>query len=242
MKTPLFNRLDSDKSFQGQLWPFFLPYALYVSIGSLPDAWMRPETNQLIKLLVVGSVMVFYSRRYQPGRFSGRDLGISLPGALVALLLWVAPLLLISGAKAPVEGGGAAQWSAVYVVLRGINSVLLVAVFEELFLRVYLTQWVYQASRRNDQKNRLDAFLDTWSQKPMALPRLPLNRISVTATTILFAAGHGMQEWVSAIFYFLWTSYLYHKTQSLWVCILVHALTNLGVLLLVRFGGMTFLW
>ena len=49
-------------------------------------------------------------------------------------------------------------------------------------------------------------------------------------------------EYLSAVLYFLFTTWLYKKTGSLWVCILIHSLTNLVIAMMVRYAGMAWLW
>ncbi len=51
-----------------------------------------------------------------------------------------------------------------------------------------------------------------------------------------------IHEYLSAVLYFLFTTWIFKKTGSLWVCILIHGLTNLGIAFLVRYGGMEWLW
>jgi membrane protease YdiL (CAAX protease family) len=120
--------------------------------------------------------------------------------------------------------------------------VVLVALFEELFTRVYLLGWFHQAGLQRREKGVVDAVLDTLDQPPQNFGRLPLSAFSVILATLVFAGGHQPQEYLSAVLYFALTSWLYHRTGSLWACILVHGLTNLAIALLSRYGGMGFLW
>ena len=74
------------------------------------------------------------------------------------------------------------------------------------------------------------------------LDRAPLSPFSAIGTALVFAAGHLPVEYLSAVLYFLFTTWLYHKSGSLWVCIIIHGLTNLALAMLARFGGMGWLW
>jgi membrane protease YdiL (CAAX protease family) len=120
--------------------------------------------------------------------------------------------------------------------------VVLVALFEELFTRVYLLGWFYQAGLQRREKGAVDALLSALDQTPQHFGRLPVSAFSVILATLVFAGGHQPHEYLSAVLYFILTTWLYHRTGSLWACILVHGLTNLVIALLARYGGMGFLW
>jgi membrane protease YdiL (CAAX protease family) len=129
-----------------------------------------------------------------------------------------------------------------YFFLRLVNSVVLVAIFEELFMRVYVMGWLHQAGAQRQEKGLVGAVLDTLEQYPAPMSTLPLSTFAVVGTTLVFAAGHQAYEYPSAILYFLFTTWLYQKSGSLWVCILIHGLTNLAIALMVRYAGMAWLW
>ena len=126
--------------------------------------------------------------------------------------------------------------------MRLTNSVLLVPIFEELFVRVYMMGWLHQAGELRKEKGVVGAILETFDQQPTAVSGLPLSFFSVIGATIIFAAGHQVVEYPSAVGYFLLTTWLYKRSGSLWVCIVIHALTNLSIGLLVEYGGMAWLW
>ena len=138
--------------------------------------------------------------------------------------------------------GDQAGFSSVYFWLRLVNSVVLVAIFEELFMRVYVMGWLFQAGSQRREKGLVGAILDTLEQHPVAMPVLPLSIFSVVGTTLVFAAGHQTHEYLSAVLYFVFTTWLYKKTGNLWACILVHGLTNLAIALMVRYAGLAWLW
>jgi membrane protease YdiL (CAAX protease family) len=102
--------------------------------------------------------------------------------------------------------------------------------------------WLHQAGGRRREKGVAGAILDTLDEHPEPIRRLPLSTFSVVGATIVFAGGHHAVEYLSAGLYFLFTTWLYQKSGSLWVCILVHGLTNLAIGLMVRYGGMGWLW
>ena len=207
-----------------------------MTIGAIPDTILTPEIKQIAKLIAVSVTMAWFFKWYRFEKLECKLVGISVIAAPVALLLWIGPLYYIKGP------GGGDDFSSAYIVLRTINSMFLVAVFEELFVRVYLMQWFYQAGFQIKAKGFIGSILHTFGQRPTSLISLPLSYFSVMSVTVLFAAGHTIKEWVSAILYFSFTNYVYRKTGSIWVCILTHGIVNFAIALMVRFGGMSFLW
>lgn len=229
--------LPTEKTFLQSYIPYFGPYAIYVAIGAIPDTFLSLELKQIVKLIAVSIAMAWFFKQYRFGKLESKHIGISIIAAPIAILLWVVPLYYTKG-----QGGAGDGFSITYFILRMINAALLVAVFEELFLRVYLMQYFYHAGNQIKEKGLIISILDTFDQKPGSLTRLPLSYFSVIMVTILFTIGHTSKEWIPAILYFSFTNYLYKKTGSIWVCILIHGISNLTIALLVRFGGMVFLW
>jgi len=160
-----------------------------------------------------------------------------MAAAPMALLLWVMPLYFFQGPEQTQN-----SFSPLYVTIRTLNSTFLVAIFEELFIRVYLLQLFFQAGRQLKAKGFVDAIFSTFEQHPRRLEALPISLFSVTLATVAFTVGHTLVQWPSAILYFLFTTYVYWKSNSIWVCILMHGMANLAIALLVGFGGMGFLW
>lgn len=191
----------------------------------------------MIKLIAVSISMTFFMKWYRFGNLKWKNVGASLFASPVALILWVLPLMYIKG-----QSDGENSYSAAYFVLRTINSTFLVAIFEELLIRVYLMEWFYQAGIQVKEKGWLNSVLDTFDRKPTELPIVPLSKFSLLLVTALFTVGHTTSEWVSSVLYFSFTNFLYKKTGSMWVCIFIHGITNLSIALLVKFGGMSYLW
>jgi len=234
----------SDRTFAQQALPYFAPYVLYVALSSLlPAAW-NPAWGQAAKCCAVSLALVYFRRSYRPGRLHVRHAWAAAALTPAALLLWVAPVYALRAAgMGGGMTGGAAPGTAAYFTLRLINSVVLVALFEELLMRVFLLEWTRQAdASRRPGRTLFDALLWAWDARPGQQPERPLGAVSVLLTTLFFAAGHAPVEYPSAILYFLLTTWLYAKTGSLWACILVHALTNFAIAGLVRYAGLSFLW
>ena len=169
---------------------------------------------------------------------------IALLALPVVLLCWVGPFYLLTAAGfTDVTGAGdPGVFSPLYFFLRLVNSVVLVAVFEELFMRVYVMGWLHQAGAQRRERGLVGSILDTLEQYPEPMSTLPLSTFAVVGTTLVFTAGYQAYEYPSAILYFLFTTWLYQKSGSLWVCILIHGLTNLSIALMAKYAGMAWLW
>jgi hypothetical protein len=220
------------------------PYFVFVAIASIPATWLPVGAGQLAKGLLTAGVLIYFRRSYRLGPITPGTLLAVVLCLPCALLVWIGPLYLLAalGLVDLAAMAGEASFAGGYFWLRIFNSVVLVALFEELFTRVYLLGWFYQAGLQRREKGGVDAVLDTLDQPPQHFGRLPVSAFSVILATLVFAGGHQPHEYLSAVLYFSVTTWLYHRTGSLWACILVHGLTNLVIALLARYGGMGFLW
>lgn len=205
---------------------------------------MAAQWGQVIKLVLSGGLLFLFRKHYRLGDLKLGHVGIALAAFPVALLCWIGPLYMmsVSGIAAVAGTGRDSVFSHSYYYLRLFNSVFLVAIFEELFVRVYVMGWLHQAELQRNGRSVSSAILDTLDQHPLSLSSLPLSAFSVVGATIVFAAGHQPHEYLSAVLYFLFTTWIYHNTRSLWVCILIHGLSNLAIGLLARHAGMGWLW
>ncbi|PIE68115.1 MAG: hypothetical protein CSA23_00640 [Deltaproteobacteria bacterium] len=236
--------LPENKSFYDLLWPYLTPYLVFVAISSIPETLLPAEFGQILKLVTTAAALFYFRRTYRFGPLTSRHALISLLALPMALACWIGPfyLLTASGIADVVSSGTGDPFSPLVFYLGVVNSVILVAVFEEMFIRVYILGWLHQAGENRQDKGMLNALLDTLDELPKPLRRLPLSTFSIVGATIVFAGGHHAYEYLSAVAYFLFTTWLYKKSGSLWVCIIIHGLTNLGIALLARYAGMGWLW
>ena len=199
---------------------------------------------QALKLTATGIAILYCRKIFRFGKLKPIHALIALSALPAAMLSWMGPFYLLSAVGwidfASLSSPQA--YTALYVFMRLANSVVLVAVFEELFIRVYIMGWFYQAGLQKQEKGLVGSLLDVLDQRPTPASGLPLSLFSVAGAAIVFAAGHHSYEYLSAVLYFLFTTWLYKKSSSLWVCIIIHALTNLGIGLLAVYGGMGWLW
>jgi hypothetical protein len=236
--------LPQDRSFQALLAPYLAPYLAYVALSSIPASWIAPTIAQAIKLPATAALLLWFRRQYCFGPFRFFHAVAAILALPLALAAWIGPFYLLDtlGVSAIPEPSVKVYSANAYFYLRLFNSTILVAFFEELSIRVYMMGWLYQADLQRHEKGTLTSILDTLNQHPSPLATLPLSAFSVIGTTIVFAAGHSAREYLSAACYFLFTTWLYRKTGSLWACILVHGLVNLVIAVLVGYAGMGWLW
>ncbi len=224
--------------------PFLAPYFVYVAISSIPAAVVPADAGQVVKLVATALTLLWYRKFYRFGHLKLSNGFVALMALPAALVCWIAPFYLLStaGIIDLNRMGAYGTISSLYFGTRMVNSVILVAIFEELFIRVYVMSLFYQAGREQQENGMIGSILDTLDCKPLQECTLPLSLFSVVGATLVFTAGHHPYEYLSAILYFLFTTWIYKKTKSLWVCIIIHGLTNLAIGLLVGFGGMAWLW
>ena len=236
------NLLPRNKTYEQLLLMFCLPYFCYVLSNMLSDMialWMV----YLIKIIVVVVVGITYRKYYSLGTWRWRDVAISLLLTPILLLLWIIPFyyyLLFTNSFSQQKLLLVVN-SDVYWWLRTFASVILIAIFEEIFFRVYLLEYLYQ-TQQSDKTSVVDKFSHTLGENPQDLNAPPLNFYSVVGTTLIFTLGHSSAEYISCVLYFAMTLLMYKYLRSFAMCILTHAFTNLGIALLVRYGGMDFLW
>jgi membrane protease YdiL (CAAX protease family) len=157
------------------------------------------------------------------------------------MILWVLPLWWINRESASSITG--AQASLLYWGLRTFNSVILIAIAEELLIRGFLTEWLFQAGKRAAGLSRLwDALWRTLDEAPRKLNAVPFSAISFLGGSLFFVLGHSPKEYLPAFLYYGFTYWVYCKTRSLVIVMGIHGLVNAGIALAVRFGGWHFLW
>ncbi|WP_319526051.1 hypothetical protein [uncultured Desulfosarcina sp.] len=192
--------LADDRSFQDLLWPYLIPYLVYVAISSIPESLLPVESAQAVKLAVTAAVLIFFLKYYRFGTLKPIQGIIALLSLPVALLCWIGPFYLLSALG--ISDGistGAGETSASYFYLRLLNSVILVAIFEELLIRVYVMRWLHQAGLQRQEKGVFASIVDTLDQNPQFLNTLPLSPFAVTGATIVFAAGHQMSMGMKSV-------------------------------------------
>lgn len=224
-----FSLLPKDRSFRDLLLPFLLPYLAYVGLGGLLPGILGPDLTQVVRFLAVGGLLLRFRRDYAFGpRLMPAQALLAAAAAAAATLLWVAMLrfdLSLPFWKDRLAAADAADFSLLYFVMRALNSVLLVPVLEEIFMRVYV-QEAALAPVPGEDAGVLD-------RRPRPLSSPPLAARALAVATVFFSLGHDLPSLAPAAAYYLLTSALYAWTRNFRACMLAHALTNLALAALV---------
>lgn len=234
--------LPRSKTYEQLLLVFCLPYFCYILSNMLSDVialWMV----YLIKIIAVVAIWITYRKYYSFGAWRWKDVVISLFFTPILLLLWIIPFyyyLSFTNSFSQQKLSLVVN-SDIYWWLRTVASVILIAIFEEIFFRAYLLEYLYQ-TQQSEKASIIDKCSHTLGEKPQDLNTIPLNFYSVVGTMLIFTLGHSTAEYISCVLYFAATLLMYKYLRSFAMCILTHAFTNLGIALLVRYWGMDFLW
>jgi membrane protease YdiL (CAAX protease family) len=237
--------LPRDRSFAQSLPAFLFPYVAYVGLGSLPHGAAGPEAAEGFRFAVVALMLWAFRKHYRLGpSLTLRRSGAALAAAIAALPLWVLSYrlsLALPWWHAQLTAAGSARPSEAYWVLRTMNSVLLVPLFEELFCRAYLGELLFgMAPGPGGFSARLGQRMD---DHPGALAAPPISRRSTLGCMLMFTIGHNAAAWLPAALYFGSTTWVYRKTGSFRVCVATHGLVNLGLAGLVHARPeLRFLW
>jgi membrane protease YdiL (CAAX protease family) len=245
---PDYSLLPKDRTFAQLLPAYLLPYAAYVGIGSLPAGPLGPDAAGFARFAVVAALLWHFRKSYRFGpRLTPRQSLAACGGAIAALILWILAYrfsLALPWWRSHLDAAGAAQPSLTYWAMRSVNSALLVPLFEELFCRAYLGELLFGLAPGRGVAGGFSARLGLrMDATPMPLPAPPVVPYAVAGSALLFSFGHDPSAWLPALAYFLFTSWLYARTRSFRVCILVHALVNLAIAgLVLGRPEMKFLW
>jgi membrane protease YdiL (CAAX protease family) len=243
-----YSLLPADRSFAQALPAFLLPYAAYVVLGSIAPGLMGPAAAGFVRLAIVAGLLWMFRKSYRLGpKPAPRLYLIAAAASVAALVIWVLAYrfsLALPWWRARLYPGYAAHPDLVPWLMRAAGSTLLVPFFEEFFCRAYLGELLFGLSKDRSGPGGISARLGRrFDGKPVPLSTPPLSAYAVIGSAVLFSLGHDASEWIPAMLYFLFTSWIYLKTRSFRVCILVHALVNLAIAGLVfAFPDLHYLW
>ena len=193
-----FGLLPRDRSFAQSLPAFLWPYFAYVALATLPHRFLPPAAAEALRFAVVGGLMLAYRRSYRLGpALTARQALAAVGLALAALALWVflyrlTLALPFSFFRSDLDAAAAADPGPLYAVLRGMNSILLVPVFEELFCRAYLGELLTgMPSRPGGLTARLGLRMDA---HPAPLSEPPARGGAAWGCALAFTLGHALAE------------------------------------------------
>jgi CAAX prenyl protease-like protein len=201
--------------------PYAAPYFAYVGIATLfqglPNAW-----DYALRIVVVSALMAWTWRWIVPltgPKNSAVSIASGVAAGLLGTVLWVAAL-------APLADPAAPSWTGTSFALRLLAATLLVPVFEELFIRVFLFRIAYQwFNERKQRPHALEAVMNHRSID--AVQPGQWNLFAVVFSTIAFAVGHHVAEWPAALIYGLLMVSLWIVRKDVISCVAAHATTNL---------------
>ena len=204
------------------LLPYVLPYVAYVVIATLLSG-LDVGINYALRIVVVSGILFWSWRRYVPFRGPGNTVYSIILGVVFGLagtILWVALLFPF------VTSGKMASDNASFF-MRLLASTLLVPVFEELLMRVYVFRLAHQwyLERKTNKHNAYETVFHEKSLKDFKPGDWSL--FAIIFSTIIFALGHQIIEWPSAIVYGLLMAFLWILRKDVLSCIIAHATTNL---------------
>lgn len=218
------------------LMPYIGPYFAYVFIASIFSD-LSPSLNYSIRIIVVTSLMLYFWRWYIPFRGPKSTTISVLYGIIVGS---AGTIFWIIGLK-PFVDEEIKSWSTFDFFLRLIASSLLVPIFEELLMRVYIFRVAFQwSNERKKNKTPLDKILHKKSInnfEPGAW-----NVTAILVSTLVFTLGHRIYEFPAAILYGILMIFLWVKRKDLISCMVAHGTTNLTLGLYVGLTGHWELW
>ncbi len=219
--------------------PYVAPLLAYVFIASTLKEYIPIEVNYLLRMIVVAGLLLWAWKWYIPIRgpkSPSMSIVIGVIAGLIGLFLWISLLtpFLNYDTNEP--------WSGTAFTLRLLSAGLFVPIFEELVMRGFVFRLAYQwgEARRNKESEPLQATLDdkciddvspgSWSW------------IAIVCSTLVFASGHHVYEWLAAIAFGLLMSALWIIRKDLLSCIVAHGVTNVLLAIYVFQTDSWYLW
>jgi CAAX prenyl protease-like protein len=195
------------------LIPYIAPFIVFIALRWLPfpPEWLAP-----LRLLLVAATIAAVSRRVIPRRPSFPVGSILLGVAVFAV--WIAPDALWHGYRDSwlfhnrITGIARSSLPAYlksnpgFIVVRVLESAILVPILEELFWRGWLMRWLIRPDFENVPLGRYTA-------------------LSFWAVALLFASEHG-PYWEVGLLAGVAYNWWIVRTRNLADCILAHAVTN----------------
>lgn len=211
--------------------PYVLPYGLFLAItwlGSVVPGAQGP--SYLVRLVAVAAAIAWFWRK---GCYPELDLRPSLLGigvGVVGFLLWIlperllAPIMIGTPSFDPASLGTGAGYT-VLVATRIATAVLVVPIFEELFLRSFLIRYLDMVKEDRDG----------WKDLPIGRYRL----FSFVGVIVAMAITHF--RWLRAGAWSALVTLLLYREKRMGSVIWAHAVTNLLLdLYVVKTGAWAF--
>jgi len=210
-----------------QWWPYVLPYGLFLllSFGAAKIPGVGPWAYPVKTALVAATLLFFVSRGAYP-ELSFRPSLLGIVVGVAGYLLWVLPEGILSflpklGDSSFDPHAMGEAWLVPLASVRVIGAVLLVPVFEELFLRSFLLRWLEDEDFRS-----------------VALGRYRL--LPFLGVVLAMALTH--DRWLRGGLYSALMCGLLYREKRMGPVIWAHAVTNLLLAIHVLGTGTWSLW
>jgi CAAX prenyl protease-like protein len=197
--------------------PYIAPFVVFVGFLALHSVAPMPEfADQLVRLIVLTAVLVFFARPVLDFRVTSLFASIGIGVAVFAI--WIGPDLLSPAYRhfwlfenavtgtARSSLSDASRTNVAVLATRSLRAIAIVPIVEELFWRAWLMRWLIAP---DFQKVPLGAY----------------TAMSFWGVAVLFASEHGAYWDVglaAGIVYNWWML----RTKSVGDLILAHAVTN----------------
>jgi membrane protease YdiL (CAAX protease family) len=212
---------DNSLSYYSLLIPYIGPYFAYVVIASLFDA-VSPLWNYSIRMAAVSILLLWFWRWYAPLTGPKRTPVSVLYGMIFGIFGTILWILMLK----PFAAEGAKSWGTSEIIIRLMASSLLVPIFEELLMRVYIFRLSYQW--RVERKKNKNAFENALQNKNINnFEPGAWNAAAILVSTLAFALGHRINEFPAAALYGLLMIFLWIKRKDVISCMVAHGTTNL---------------
>jgi CAAX prenyl protease-like protein len=194
---------------------YVAPFGLFIALLAI-RRWIPSETFAVLRFVLIAAALAVFSRRVIPWRPSFWMASILLGAAV--FLVWIGPDALWPGYRDFwlfhnfITGAAASsldarlKGNAFFIVIRVIESAILIPILEELFWRGWLMRWLIRPDFQS----------------------VPLGQyapVSFWAVALLFASEHGAYWEVGLIAGIAYNGWIV-RTRNLADCILAHGVTN----------------
>ena len=198
-----------------QTLAYIAPFGLFVILLAI-RRWLPSEIFPVLRFALIAAALAVFSRDVIPWRPAFRMASILLGAAV--FLVWIGPDALWPGYRNfwlfhnPITGAAASSLdvrlkaNALFIVIRVLESAILIPVLEELFWRGWLMRWLIQPDFENVPMGRYT-------------PR------SFWIVALLFASEHGAYWEVGLIAGIAYNAWVV-RTRNLADCMLAHGVTN----------------
>jgi uncharacterized protein len=199
----------------GPTLAYIAPFGVFVVLLAI-RRWIPSETFAVLRFVLIAAALAVFSRRVIPWRPAFGIASILLGAAV--FLVWIGPDSLWPGYRDfwlfhnSITGAAASSLdvrlkaNAFFIVIRVLESAILIPILEELFWRGWLMRWLIRPDFQS-------------------VPLGQYSPLSFWAVALLFASEHGAYWEVGLVAGIAYNAWIV-RTRNLSDCILAHGVTN----------------